>query len=38
MMLIVLLVNSAILINSKTFTFMSRTMVCNNEPYGEDSL
>jgi hypothetical protein len=29
------LVSSAILINSEPFTFMSRTMICNNGPYGE---
>jgi hypothetical protein len=25
----------AVLINFELFTFMSRTMVCNNGPYGE---
>jgi hypothetical protein len=26
---------SVVLINSEPLTFMSRTMVCNNGPYGE---
>jgi hypothetical protein len=32
------LVDSAVLINYELFTFMSRTMVYNNGPYGEDLL
>jgi hypothetical protein len=38
MMLIVLFSFPAVLLNSEPFTFTSRTMVCNNGPYGEFSI